>query len=110
VIEQTPEKVQQKSQELHKQIYQLHQTLTEKNISHVFFNCMYNVFGITPEQELDWHNSYVYPYNNDYSYYWYLRNRGYVSDEWYHYRQDGHGAWAEFLIRYIKQHDIICKR
>jgi hypothetical protein len=107
VIEQTPELVKTKSQELHKQIYQLHQLLTEKGIPHAFFNCMYNVFGIVQDGELDWNNCYIYPYKNDYSYYWYLKNRGFSSDEWYHYQQDGHGAWAKFLIEYIDSHDII---
>ena len=110
VINQTPEAVNIKSQNTHKQMHQLHQLLTEKCIPHVFFNCMYNVFGVSKDAELDWNGCYIYPYDNDYSYYWYLKNHGCVSDEWYHYKEDGHKAWAEFLIEYIKKHDIICKR
>ena len=86
-------------------LYNLHSELFYLGIPHVFFNCMYNFFSI--KETKDWGQSYIGPYDNDASYYWYLRNRGFVTDEWYHYGAQGHRAWADFLINYIDQNDII---
>jgi hypothetical protein len=107
VTKQTPETLNIKSQQFHDQIYQLHQELEQKNIKHLFFNCMYNFFNISDNQKKDWNNCYIGPYDNDSSYYWYLNNQGYVSDEWYHFGSHGHAEWARKLINYIKEHNII---
>ena len=105
VTEQTPETLIEKSQQIHEKIYKLHCELIEKQIPHVFFNCMYNFFEIKNQQ--DWNNSYVDPYENDSSYYWYLKNRNFVTDNWYHFGEDGHQAWANFLINYIKENKLL---
>jgi hypothetical protein len=105
VTEQTSDTVDIKSQHWHQEIYKLHLELMEKNIPHVFFNCMYNFFHIT--EELDWGHNYIGPYDNKLSYYWYLKNQGYIPDSWYHYGADGHSAWGKFLIEYIKKYDLI---
>jgi len=107
VTQQTQETLNIKSQQWHNQIYQLHQELEQKNINHLFFNCMYNFFNILDNQKKDWNNCYIGPYDNDSSYYWYLHNQGYISDNWYHFGSDGHAAWARKLINYIKDHNII---
>jgi hypothetical protein len=108
VTKQTSDSLDTKSQYWHNEIYNLHFDLQKKNIPHLFFNCMYNFFKII--NVVDWKYSYVWPYNNDYSYYWYLKNSGYISDNTYHYKEDGHCAWAKLLIEYIENHDIIRKR
>lgn len=105
VTEQTPDTLIEKSQQIHEKIYKLHCTLNEKQIPHVFFNCMYNFFEI--KNQHDWNNSYVGPYKNDSSYYWYLKNQNFVTDDWYHYDEDGHQAWADFLIDYIKENKLL---
>jgi hypothetical protein len=105
VIEQTPETLVGKSQHTHEKIYKLHCELTEKQIPHVFFNCMYNFFEIT--NQLNWNHSYIGPYENDASYYWYLKKRNFATDDWYHYGEDGHKAWANFLIKYIEENKIL---
>lgn len=105
VIEQTAETLNVKSSYWHNEIYKLHQELTEKNIKHLFFNCMYNFFQ--PNNQHNWGATFIGPYDNDSSYYWYLRNQGYVSDKWYHFGSAGHAAWARKLINYIKEHNII---
>jgi hypothetical protein len=103
----SPEKLEKNSRILHEEIYQLHQFFQESNIPHLFFNCMYNFFGINEEQKKDWNNCYLDPYDNNSSYYWYLHNQGYVSDKWYHFGPDGHAAWAKRLIDYIQEQKII---
>ena len=103
VQEQNSDTMDTKSQHWHQEIYKLHQELD--SIPHVFFNCMYNFFSI--QQQLNWNNRYLGPYNNDSSYYWYLKNHGYKTDEWYHYGADGHEIWAQVLINYIESNKII---
>jgi hypothetical protein len=105
VIEQTSETLIKKSQQIHEKIYKLHCELIEKQIPHVFFNCMYNFFEIKNQQE--WNNSYVGPYENNLSYYWYLKNQNFVTDKWYHFDENGHRAWADFLIGYIKENKLL---
>ena len=105
VVDQTPEVMQSKSQQWHEKIYQLHTQLQQRQIPHVFFNCMYNFFS--PKEEYNWKESFVYPYNNDYSFYWYLKNQGCQPNEWYHYLEDGHQCWADFLINYINTNKIL---
>jgi hypothetical protein len=99
--------IDKKSQKTHEEIFQLHQSLQQHNIPHLFFNCMYNFFGIKEDQKKDWNNCYVGPYDNDCSYYWYLTKRGYTSDSWYHFGEDGHKAWANVLIKYIEENKIL---
>ena len=103
----SPEKLEQNARAFHEQIYQLHKFLQESNIPHLFYNCMYNFFGVKPAEQKDWNNCYIGPYDNDASYYWYLKKQGYESDHWYHFGPDGHQAWADFLVNYINDHDLI---
>jgi len=105
VIKQTPETLVEKSQKIHERIYKLHCELEEKQIPHVFFNCMYNFFEITNQS--NWNHSYIGPYDNDSSYYWYLKKRNFTTDDWYHFGEDGHQAWANFLIKYIEDNKIL---
>jgi len=105
VIEQTPETLVEKSQQIHERIYKLHCELEKKQIPHVFFNCMYNFFEITNQR--NWNHSYIGPYDNDSSYYWYLKKRNFTSDDWYHFGEEGHHAWADFLIKYIEDNKIL---
>ena len=105
VIEQTTETLNSKSIYWHDEIYKLHQELTEKNIKHLFFNCLYNFFQTN--NRYDWGTTFIGPYDNDLSYYWFLRNQGYVSDKWYHFGSDGHAAWSRKLIDYIKEHKLL---
>jgi hypothetical protein len=105
VTEQTSETLNSKSMYWHNEIYKLHQELIQKNIKHLFFNCMYNFFQTN--NRYNWGTTFIGPYDNDLSYYWYLRNQGYGNDKWYHFGSDGHAAWARKLINYIKEHNII---
>ena len=105
VITQTQEVLTLKSNFWHDQIYQLHLDLKEKNIKHLFFNCMYNFFQFDNHQ--DWENKHIGPYNNNDSYYWWLKKQGFKSDKWYHYLEDGHRAWASHLITHIQKHKLL---
>ena len=104
---QTPEVLNAKSTEWHKKIYDFHCELIEREIPHLFFNCMYNFFNVSNDEKLNWNLQYIHPYNNNYSYYWYLAQQGYTADNWYHFGADGHQAWANFLISYIKENNLL---
>ena len=104
VVKQTPETLISKSQKWHETIYNFHLELEQKNIKHLFFNCMYNFFQ--PLNEHNWGNQYIGPYDNNSSYYWHLKNQGFNTDSWYHYGTDGHAVWAKLLINYIKEHKL----
>jgi hypothetical protein len=105
IIDQTPELLNAKSMHWHDEIYKFHQELRQKNIKHLFFNCMYNFFQI--DNRHNWGTNFIEPYDNNASYYWWLTQQGFFSDKWYHFGADGHAAWAARLINYIKEHNII---
>jgi hypothetical protein len=105
VIEQTPATLFAKSQYWHNEIFKLHSELVQKNIRHVFFNCMYNFFQTDNQQ--DWAANFIGPYDNNSSYYWWLTQQGFQADSWYHFGADGHRAWATRLINYIQEHNIV---
>ena len=105
VTEQTSDRQSEKSVEWHEYIYSFHLELEQKNIRHLFFNCMYDF--IRKNQTYNWNSAYVEPYDRDQSFYWYLKNKGLRPDEWYHYEADGHKVWAEFLIDYIRENKLL---
>jgi len=105
-IEQTPNMLDVKSKIWHEKIFSLHETLRKQNIKHLFFNCMYNFFAIEKNQEKDWSDCFLGPYDNSLSYYWYLKNKGYQSKN-YHYDTDGHAEWAKILIEFIREKKLI---
>ena len=105
VTKQTQKTLNKKSKYWHTEIYKLHQILERELIPHVFFNCMYNFFNARPHYP--WNNCYIGPYENDLSYYHWLKAQGATADEWYHYKTDGHRMWAKRVINYIKENKIL---
>lgn len=87
----------QKQQEQHDKIWRLHNDL--KDIPHLFFNC-FDSFNC-PKYE--WGDSYVSPYDVNYTYYHWLKQQGYatVTPNSYHFGADAHRAWAEFLTPHL---------
>jgi len=106
VLSLTEQRLDELKQAWHDNIFTLHNQLNNSKIKHLFFNYMYSLRK--PKQTIDWHNSFVGPYDNNSSWYWYLVNCcGIQADEWYHFKQDGHEAWAEFLINYIQSNNLL---
>jgi hypothetical protein len=79
----------------HNQIHELHTELSDLKIPHLFFNT-YNDFR--NQDPLKWHDSYIDPYDPDMTYYKWLSDRGFESNQSYHFRADAHRKWAEFLL------------
>lgn len=90
--------IQKSMLRIHDKIFELHQDLDKKGINHLFFNC-FEPFSNLPE--FDWGASYLEPYNSEYTYYNWLKAKGFktVNPESYHFGPDAHRAWAEFLYQ-----------
>ncbi len=82
----------------HAEIFSFHQELEEKQIPHLFFNC-YSDFQNQVMQ--DWNGCYVDPYDPDMTYWKWLTDRGFESNQSYHFRADAHRKWAEFLLPHL---------
>ena len=99
-----------KSRTLHKEIIDLHYKLEKLQVKHLFFNALMpfqHEALVADELRFNWGNNFIGPYENDLSYYWYLKKRNFVADNLYHYGKDGHQAWAEFLIDYIEGNKLL---
>ena len=59
----------------------------------------YNDFN--NQEPLSWHDSYIDPYDPDMTYYKWLSDQGFQSNQSYHFRADAHRKWAEFLLPYL---------
>ena len=86
----------------HNRIYDLHQQFKERKLAHLFFNT-YSAFNhsfITPK---DWGDNYIDPYNQQGTFYHWLKAHGYdtVNPNSYHFGPDAHRAWAEYLINHL---------
>lgn len=98
---------QQKTQEAHNDIWQLHQELLAQNIPHVFFNGNNDFSSITDQQ--DWGNNYIGPYDPAATYDAQNRAAGFetVAHNSYHFGKDAHSWWFKQILNYIIAHKFI---
>lgn len=87
------------------QIYKFSLDLRRKGIKHIFFNC-YQSLKNTKNPKLNWKH-YIEPYNDEGTYDSYLKSNDIKPKQNYHYGEDGHKIWSNFLIDYIEENDII---
>ena len=106
-----PDRINKNIVDAHEQIVNLHTDLTDRNIPHIFFNT-YTSFQNVKNlkhlgvEEIEWNGCYVDPYNDQGTYYSWLKNKNFNTvDTDYHYAADAHRAWAEYLYN-----DFILKR
>lgn len=95
------------TQHWHDQIWQLHQDLQHHQIPHVFFNGNSH-FGSVQNQQ-DWQNHYMSPYDAAQTYDQVLRRSGFetVNSQSWHFGADAHCFWAEHVLAYLHQHNMI---
>jgi hypothetical protein len=86
------------TKQAHKHIHELHTELLDLKIPHLFFNT-YNDFHT--QEPLLWHDSYIDPYDPNMTYYKWLSDQGFESNQSYHFRADAHRKWAEFLLPHL---------
>lgn len=82
----------------HNQIFELHTELADLKIPHLFFNTYNDFSNQTPQ---DWNGSYIEPYDPNLTYWRYLTNLGFKSNQSYHFKADAHRKWAEFLLPHL---------
>jgi hypothetical protein len=110
VLEQDESARFKKSKILHQEIFELHQTLQDKKIPHLFFNTFMPFQHETltdNSSRFEWGINYLEPYNNNYAYYWFLKQQGYEPTAGYHHLAPAQSCWADFLYNYIQQHQLI---
>jgi len=91
----------------HRVIWEFHQELKSQGIHHLFFNGN-NHFG-SSRHRYNWGDSYIAPYDPDQTYDSVLKNNGFhtVSPESWHFGADAHCFWAEYLLQYINDRNLL---
>ena len=91
----------------HQMIWNFHQELKLLGVKHIFFNGNNNFQGMLPEK--DWGTSYIKPYDAAGTYHGWLRNNGFetVSKDSWHFGEDAHSFWAEYMLQYIIDNHIL---
>ena len=91
----------------HDQIWEFHQELTQLQIPHLFFNG-HSTFSELPPNR-DWGTQYIQPYSIDHSYSAVCRNNGfeYVNPKSYHFGANAHCFWANYVLQYITNNNLI---
>ena len=105
VIDQDQVERERKSKITHEQIHKLHRHYKECRIPHLFFNAVMPF--LHNGDKLSWGKNYLGPYDNDLSYYWYLKKAGYVPTSDYHHLEDAQKIWADVLYNYIKENSLL---
>jgi hypothetical protein len=92
---------EQKTQEAHNNIWQLHQELLTLNIPHLFFNGN-NDFSSIKDQK-DWGLNYISPYDPSSTYDAQIRAAGFetVAPNSYHFGRDAHAWWFKHILNYL---------
>lgn len=93
-------------QQAHREIWEFHLELQDKNIQHVFFNGNNHFQGIAQQ---DWGSSYIAPYDAGMTYNQWLLNNGHstVSPKSWHFGRQAHAAWGKFMLQYIISKKLI---
>jgi len=96
-----------KTQEWYKKIWDLHIELENKKAKHLFYNG-WSTFSDIPDKH-DFGKSYLGPYSQDLSYNSVLINNGFrwVTPYSYHFDAKGHCFWADYVLQYIKQNNLV---
>ena len=94
-----------KTQTCHEKIWALHTQLKELAIPHLFYNS-YSTFSEI-QNHLNWGTSYLKPYSDHGSYTAVLKQNGHVPTKGYHFDAKGHCFWANYVLQYIKQNNLI---
>lgn len=99
----------EKTQTAHAQIWQMHQWLQGLGVRHLFFSGHSTFSDIPPDQQHDWQQHYLSPYSKDHSYNALLRHNSfeYTSPYGYHFGADGHCFWANYVLQYINDNNLL---
>jgi hypothetical protein len=61
------------------------------------------------QNRMDWNNTYIKPYDPEYTYDRVLRNNGFqtVNPASWHFGADAHCFWANYLLQYINNNKLL---
>jgi hypothetical protein len=98
---------EQKTQEAHQQIWQLHKDLEAMGIKHIFFNGNNSFERI--RNRFDWGTSYIGPYDPAQTFDSIIKSGGIdtVSPNSWHFGKDGHSFFNRFMLQYIIKNKLI---
>ena len=96
-----------KTPEQHDKIWKMHCYLKNLGVRHLFFSG-HSTFSDIQNQE-DWGKNYISPYSREHSYNALLKNNSfeYVNPESFHFGADAHCFWAQYLLQYIKDNNLL---
>jgi hypothetical protein len=96
-----------KTEQAHRDIWQLHTELRDLHVRHVFFNGNNHFQTIT--DRLDWGTSYIAPYDSTQTYDSLLKSNGFqtVHPKSWHFGKDAHSFWHRYVLQYIVKHKLI---
>ena len=109
VIEQRQDNQSHKSRKTYEEIVKLHLRLKENKVPHLFFNAIMPFQHEEPTDDLHKHDlgsNFYGPYDNDSSYFWNLKSRGFVPTKTNHYLKDGQKYWAELIFKQLQEHKL----
>ena len=109
---------EQKTRQAHQDIWEFHCYLNDLKIPHLFFNANSHFGGLCLENNLmvpiikdqrDWGKNYIGPYDVAQTYNSVLINNGFkmVNPASYHFGADAHCFWAEYVLQYIKDNQLM---
>lgn len=95
------------TQQAHQDIWQFHQELKNLGIRHVMFNGNSHFGDI--DNRLDWGAHYMAPYDQTQTFDSVLKAHGFatVNPQSWHFGAPAHCFWAEYLLHYIKTHQLL---
>lgn len=108
VSEQGTDEQARKSKSMHEQLHRLHRSLKDRRIPHLFFNALMPFqHNLIDPVHKEWNKHYLGPYDNELSYFWYLKNLGMNSTANNHYTDKAQAIWADVLYKYIQENRLI---
>ena len=81
--------------------------MLQQGLAHVFFNGNNHFEGLGDQR--DWQGHYIGPYDSAGTFAAILSQNGFatVNAQSWHFGAQAHEFWAHFLLRYLRDHDLI---
>lgn len=94
-------------QRAHEEIWAFHNELKNLGVRHVMFNGNNHFEGILDQK--DWGLSYMDPYDSKMTFDQVLKNNNFktVNPESWHFGPDAHCFWAEYVLQYIRNNNLL---
>lgn len=109
-IDSNPDYMDEQAMIWAERIHYFAQSLEARGIGYLFWNAYMKLLKPIPVDKFVFDHRYVLPYTDCFNQYFYLkqvRNCKPIDNDPYHFDADGHRKWAEFLIQYIQDWNIL---